>query len=117
LLSPLAHAPTIDILDNDDPSAELLSIEDGRVKKRKTKMRLDSYMKVKNAKKGWTDGKPTEEQQKEMSSLKAYRRCLTYDTPSKSMDTTIRDSILAGEMTPQAMDFLMFEKMEWLLVV
>jgi hypothetical protein len=52
-------------------------------------MRFDPRMKVKTAKKGWTDGKPTEEQQKEMSSLKAYHRCLTYDTPSKSVDTTI----------------------------
>jgi hypothetical protein len=46
-------------------------------------------MKVKTAKKGWTDGKPAEEQQREMSSLKAYHRGLTYDTPSKSVDTTI----------------------------
>ena len=75
-------------------------------------MRLDSRKKVTNAKKGWTDGKPTEEQQKEMSSLKACHSCLTYETPRKSVDTTIRDSILAGETAPQAMDFLMLEKME-----
>ena len=115
LLSPLARAPTIDILDNDDASIasmESLSIEDGSVKKRKTRMRLNFRKKVTNEKKGWTDGQPTEEQQKAMSSLKACHSCLTYETPRKSVDTTIRDSILAGETTPQAMDFLMLEKME-----
>ncbi len=75
-------------------------------------MRIDSRRKLTNAKKGWTDGKPTEEQQKEMSGLKTCHSCLTYNTPRKSVDTTIRDSILAGETTPQAMNFLMFEKME-----
>jgi hypothetical protein len=118
LLSPLDHAPLIDILDcNDDDdtsiaSIESLSIKDGSVKKRKTRMRLDSRRKLMNAKKGWKDGKPSEEEQKELTGLKACHSCLTYDTPRKSVDSTIRDSILAGETTPQAMDFLMLEKME-----
>jgi hypothetical protein len=87
-------------------------IEDVSVKKRKTRIRLNFRKKVTNEKKGWTDGKPTEEQQEGMSSLKACHSCPTYETPRKSVDTTIRDSIVAGEMTPQAMDFLMLEKLE-----
>jgi hypothetical protein len=64
-------------------------------------------------KEDWTNGKPMEEQQQDFTRLKAVHSCLTFETPcSKAMDTTVQDSILADEMTPQAMGFLMLKKME-----
>jgi hypothetical protein len=59
-------------------------------------MRLDLRKRLMGAKEDWTNGKPMEEQQQYFSRLKAVHSCLTFETPRKSMDTTVRDLILAG---------------------
>jgi hypothetical protein len=105
LSPPAAFAPTIDILD-DDVSIESLSIED-KVQGRKTRMRLLSRKASRDAKADWKNGKPTEEQTEDFARKKAAHVSLTKDTPLKSVDTAVRDSIHAHETTPQAMDFLM----------
>jgi hypothetical protein len=109
-----AHALTIDILDDDASvaSVESLSLED-KVQARKTRMRLISRKRLVDGKGDWENGKPTEEQKEDFARKKAAHLSLTKDTPLKSVDTAIRDSLHAHETTPQAMDFLMLlEKIE-----
>ncbi len=78
LLSPFVPAPTIDILDDGDPSIALTESSsldlDLKVHERKTRMRLDSRKRLMGAKGDWTNGKPTEEQQEEFCRLKAVQR-------------------------------------------
>jgi hypothetical protein len=102
---PVALAPTIDIQD-DDASIETLSLED-KVQARKTRMRLISRKRLMDARADWENGKPTEEQSEDFARKKAAHISLTKSTPLKSVDTAVRDSLLAHETTPQAMDFLM----------
>jgi hypothetical protein len=105
LSPPAAYAPTIDILD-DDASIESLSLED-KVQARKTRMHLISRKRLVDAQADWENGKPTEDQTKDFARKKAAHVSLTKDTPLKSVDTAVRDSLHAHETTPQAMDFLM----------
>ena len=107
LTSPEAVVLTDDLPDDDPVIEESIGT---KVQQRKTRMRLSARRKMKNLKKDVTNGQASDEQKSELKQQTAVHRFLTYDTPRKSVDRLVEDSIIGEESTQEAMDFLILEK-------